>query len=305
MIRGLRGALTVPPFRGDVVAAGAVALTTAALLAVARTDATWAAGARLALVLPVLVLVGALAVLAPPDGPVPRAYHVALHLATVALVALAGREVARGLGADRLDQPPTLAGLALAPAVVAAWFAARRDSAPCTLVAAAGATGVVVALVAWAIDPADLAPLRWPLLLAVAVLALATVGRRDRAPRHAAAFADAGALAALGIAFASLDAHAGGAGWELLLFAAGFGVLAYGAVDAERVAAVLGGAVLAGAVLVAAREEGALRWWPAVLAVGGLALLAVGLRPTTPAPPPPDDERPAAPTVTLRELHRE
>ena len=97
----------------------------------------------------------------------------------------------------------------------------------------------------------------------MAVLALAAVGRRDRAPRHAAAFADAGALAALGIAVASLDAHAGGAGWELLLFAAGFGLLAYGAVDAERVAAGLGGAVLAGAVLVAAREEGALAWWPA------------------------------------------
>jgi hypothetical protein len=159
--------------------------------------------------------------------------------------------------------------------------------------------------VAWAIDPADLAPLRWPLLLAMAVLALAAVGRRDRAPRHAAAFADAGALAALGIAVASLDAHAGGAGWELVLFAAGFGVLAYGAVDAERVATVLGGAVLAGAVLVAAREEGALGWWPVVLGVGGLALLAVGLRPTTPAPPPPDDRRPAAPTVTLHELHRE
>lgn len=305
MSGGLRGALTVPPFRGDVVAAGAVALTTAALLAVARTDATWATGARLAVVLPVLVLVATLAVLAPPHGPVPRAYHVALHLATVTLVALAGREVARALGADRLDQPPTLAGLAMAPAVAAAWFAARRDSAPCTLVAAAGATGAVVALVAWALDPADVAPLRWPLLAAVAVLTLAAVARRDRAPRHAAALADAGALAALGIAVASLRAHAGGAWWELLLFAAGFGLLAYGAVDAERVAAGLGGAVLAGAVLVAAREDGGLAWWPAVLAVGGVALLAVGLRPTTPAPPSPDDERPAAATVTLRELHRE
>jgi hypothetical protein len=63
--------------------------------------------------------------------------------------------------------------------------------------------------------------------------------------------------------------------------------------------------VLAGAVLVAAHEEGGLAWWPAVLAVGGVTLLAVGLRPTTPAPPSPEDERPAAATVTLRELHRE
>lgn len=299
----LRAALTVRPFRGDVVAAGAVALTTAVLVAVARTDGSWSAAGRLALVVPVAALIGALAVLAPPDGPVRRPYHVALQLSALVLLALVLRDAARLLGADRLAQPAVQAWSAAVLAAAAAWLALRRDSAPATLVAAAAGGWAVVSLVDLAVDPADARPLRWPLLALLAVFALGALGRRDRAPRHAAALADAAGLAAAGIAYATLDAGvAAGAGWELVLFAAGFGLLAFGAVDREAVAAGVGGVVLAGAVLVAGLDDAdALRWWPLVLAVGGAVLLVVGLRPTTPAPPPPGDDRPDATTVTLPE----
>jgi hypothetical protein len=40
--------------------------------------------------------------------------------------------------------------------------------------------------------------------------------------------------------------------------------------------------------------------WPVVLLVAGLALLAIGLRPTTPAPPEPGSDADPPPAIEVR-----
>jgi hypothetical protein len=80
--------------------------------------------------------------------------------------------------------------------------------------------------------------------------------------------------------------------WELVVLAAGCGLIAYGAVDRVPGAAYLGVANLLAfvAVSVIGAEE-TLRWWPLVLILLGLGAMAAGLRPLRPLPPEPDPYR--------------
>jgi peptidoglycan/LPS O-acetylase OafA/YrhL len=117
---------------------------------------------------------------------------------------------------------------------------------------------------------------------------------------------NAAGLAALGIAatYAAELVLLGRAadpawGWELLLLAAGCGLIAYASVDRERGPAVLGVLTLAAFVALAATGDATPAGWPLALAVPTVVMLAIGLRPTTPAPPPPDAARPPARTVAL------
>jgi hypothetical protein len=86
--------------------------------------------------------------------------------------------------------------------------------------------------------------------------------------------------------------------WELVVLAAGCGLIAYGAVDHAPGAAWLGGAHLVGFLIAAsAGADDTLLWWPLLLLLLGGGAVAAGLRPRSPLPPEPDGysvERPLA-----------
>jgi hypothetical protein len=171
----------------------------------------------------------------------------------------------------------------------------------------------VIAFVAWTADPDGVAPFRWVLLGLLVAFGLAAIAQRDRRLRHGVALIDAAGFAMLAIAVTFLqdlvlegDSAPPGAGWgwELLVVAAGFGLVAYSSVDRQPGPAYLGVANLIAFALITSggvSGDGAtLLGWPVALALTSAALLAIGLRPTTPAPPPPDADAPEAPPLPWR-----
>ena len=79
------------PHRGDVVAAGAVALAALVALLQVRFDDAWDTGIHFVYSAAALALVGTLALRAPREGDAPRAYVSALLAATFALAVLDAR----------------------------------------------------------------------------------------------------------------------------------------------------------------------------------------------------------------------
>jgi hypothetical protein len=308
--------LTPKPFRGNVIAAGAVVLTTLVWTLLVRFQGTWPAGTHLAYCVVAFAFVGTLAVRAPMEGAKPRAYQSALYLATVALWAatlIALVPVVEIHSFMSLLRAATLVLGALA--LMAFGFAIRRDSAACTLVGSLAAGVAVLLAYGWITTPAGIAGFRWVLLAETAIFAFAAVGHRDRRPRHGVALIDAAGLAVLGIAL-SFVTHAGIAdtaqlaferesiawGWELLIVAAGFGLIAYSSVDRQPGPAYLGvlNLLLFTFITSSGLDRATFLGWPLALALAAVLLLAIGLRPTTPAPPPPDIDAPEAPPLPLR-----
>ena len=72
-----------------------------------------------------------------------------------------------------------------------------------------------------------------------------------------------------------------------VLYACGFGLCAFSAVDRVRGPGWIGVAVLVTTTFVVAGGATTLIGWPLVLAAGAGALLTIGLRPSRPLPPPP------------------
>jgi hypothetical protein len=303
------------PFRGDVVAAGVVVLTTLVWVVTVRFAEVWGAGAHLAYAAVAWGVVTAMAVLAPMEGDEPRAYQSVLYVAAVALFIDVVAQLSRVLGADDIASSSGTATLVLA--VVAAFalaFATRRNSAACTLLGTLAAGGAVLAAVHWIWSPDGFATDRWVLLALMVVFGFAAVGQRDRHMRHGVALIDAAGLAVLAIAgsfalrdlFGESEDMIGGVawGWELLILAAGFGLIAYSSVDRQPGPAYLGVLNLIAFALLTSLEaddHGAtLLGWPLVLGGAAAFLLAIGLRPTTPAPPPPDIDAPEPPPLPLR-----
>ena len=295
--------LTPSRERGAVLAAGAVAITTFALLCEARFGESWDAGLRLLVVGTIAMLIGTLALLAPLEEPVPRPWQSVLYVADFVLTLVALGELADALGAESfLSADGTIVWVGLVLIVLSAFYATQRGSAIMTLLGAATAVVVVNEFFEWVADPSTQTH-RWLLLVCAIVLALGAVALRDLHRRHAVALVDVAGLsiavlgATLGIA-AVFDFGGGGptgpAGWELVLLATAFGLIAYGAVDRERVPEFIGVAILGLFVLLAGTQsEASLLWWPILLLLAGGALLAVGLRPRRSLPPEPPV--PAAP----------
>lgn len=306
--------LTPKPFRGDVIAAGVVVLATLVWTLVARFDHVWGPGVHLAYCAVACAFVGAMAVRAPMEGEAPRAYQSVLYVATVALWVPAVAELARVLGADDpLSASGEIAGEAAAVALLAFAFATRRNSAVCTLIGAVAAGLAVLAAVDWIFDPFDaLATFRWILLAEMVAFGIAAIGQRDRRLRHGVALIDAAGLAvvAIGLSFSAvglLNENGGDPpgvawGWELLMVAAGFGLIAYSSVDRQPGPAYLGilSLMLFTSLTSTGIESATLVGWPIALAIAAGFLLIVGLRPTTPAPPPPDIDAPEPPPLPLR-----
>jgi hypothetical protein len=305
------------PFRGDVVAAGVVVLTTLVWVVTVRFSEAWGHGAHLAYVAVAWAFVTALAALAPMEGDAPRAYQSVLYVASVALFIDVVVQLSRVLGSDGASSSGTATWVLAAIAVYALSFATRRNSAVCTLVGSlAGGLAVLVA-VSWIWSPHGFATFRWVLVALMVVFGFAAIGQRDRRLRHGVALIDAAGLAVLAIALSFVLEHGfrvtivgdelrpvtGVAwGWELLIVAAGFGLIAYSSVDRQPGPAYLGVLnLIAFAIITSLGVQGAtLLGWPLALALAAAFLLVIGLRPTTPAPPPPDVDVPEAPPLPLR-----
>jgi hypothetical protein len=108
---------------------------------------------------------------------------------------------------------------------------------------------------------------------------------------------DAGGLAVAGIGAMALDIFDLGQSslpgiWEVVLLGAGFGLVAFGALDRSPGPAYLGVLNLILFIFaVAAGGDETLFWWPLTLIVIGAVMVLAGLRPRRPLPPEPDAYR--------------
>ena len=188
-----------------------------------------------------------------------------------------------------------LCAAALYPAV-------RRNSAISAMIAAIALGAALLAAANWILGVDSQAVYRWLLLALAVAFAGASVVLRAGRPRHAELMVITAGLAtlaivlvasvgALVIAFAGFGGT-GGAGflpgfWELVVLAAGCGLIAYGALERVPGAAWLGFAHLFAFVVAASSgADDTLLWWPLVLLALGAGVLAAGLRPLGPRPEP-------------------
>ncbi|MCW3041239.1 MAG: hypothetical protein JWM31_3144 [Solirubrobacterales bacterium] len=293
------------PFRGDQVAAGTVVLTLLVLLLNVRMG-QWGSGAHLLYTAAAAALVLGMAVAAPAEEGGPPAWHSTLYVCGFVLTLLLLVRLADALGSDGGSGTVTVIGLVLV--ALATWMSRARDSASGTLLGALTAVGTTAALLDLLASPDGVPGYRWLLVLDVLLLALMALWERVRGPAHGVQLLNAAGLTLLAIAatFAVpllgllvLLGTVGGRsgtfsdtpspswGWALLVLAGGIGVLSAGAADDERGNVLVGVALLLAFVALAA--GGNLVGWPVVLGAGAAALLAVGLRPSTPLPAEPPE----------------
>ena len=136
-----------------------------------------------------------------------------------------------------------------------------------------------------------------PLLYAGFLTAADSLALREPAPRHAEVLIDAAGLAIAVIgAGGSLDPLAvnltGGLPWywEIVLLGAGFGLVAFGALDRRPGPAYLGVVNLI-LFIFAASVGTTLLWSPLILIAAGGFMIGAGLRPRRPLPPEPTPYR--------------
>jgi hypothetical protein len=319
----VRPALLRPlPHRGDLIAAGAVPFTLAIVLLNIRMDATWGRGIHLVITALACGLVLGMGLLAEREEEHPRAYQTVLLLAGLTLLAIALVRWAQVLGSGHpLSSSGALTWMTLvfaAVAAVPAW--GRIDSPICALVELLAGGLFLLAFVDWVFAPDGPTTLRWLLVLLIAVYVAGHLYWRERKRRHAVHFVNAAGVAAIVLAVSFLAALLGGGlfilegtyrpprtldpgtWWELVLLAAGVGLVAYAAVDREPGPGYLGFVVLVLFAVLAGlpgSDGASIVGWPLLLLLAGGAALAAGLRPSRPLPPAPDAARDPAPTQPL------
>jgi hypothetical protein len=296
-----RELLRPPPHRGPLIAAGAVLLTTGLALMEQRLDL--AAGVHVLILGAVAALLLGLGVQAPNEGGRPPAYQSVLLVNGLLVLYPALLRLADALGADFGDGAHgAFVWTGIVEAGVAGWVAAYRRSAICALIAAIAAGSALLEAIEWIFDPSGFSAARWLLLLLALVLVLASLVLRAARPRHAELLIDGAALAILVIALQALVGVVIGAVvpfgsassqplpgfWELVVLAAGCGLIAYGAVDRSPGPAWLGLANLAAFVGLVGPGDETLEWWPLLLLLLGAGTMAAGLRPRAPLPPAPE-----------------
>ncbi len=297
------------PHRGDLIAAGAAPLTLGVLLLNARFEGHWGTAVLLVVTLLGAGLVLGMGVLAPLEGERPRAYQQVLLLAGLALGFVALLRVAQVLGVhDTLDEAGTRLWVFGLLTLSAARLVRTHRSAICALVAALAGIVAVLAFVTWAFAPQGAGTTRWLLLALAIALVLGALSQRDAHRRESVYLINAAGIAilALGLTFVGDvvlvgdgSAAPAGGGWKLILLAAGFGLIAYAAVDGEPGPGYLGALdlLLAVALVGTPDADGASVWfWPLALLLGGGAMVLAGLRPRHPLPPePPPASAPSEP----------
>jgi hypothetical protein len=294
--------LRPPPHRGPLIAAGAVLVTIGVALEEIRLADELATGVHLAILALTSGAIYALGAQVRQEGP-PYAFQSVLLVCGLGLLYPALLTLADVLGADFDDGFPAGAFVwtSLLLAAAAFWPAAARDSAICALIAALAAGVAALAFVNWALDATSLTTYRGLLALLACGYVASSLLLRGPAPRHSVQLVNAAGLAMLVLgltgvvpaAFAELSPFGDGADevlpdfWELVLLAAGCGLVAYGAVDREPGPAYLGVATLAAFVVSAAISDATLYFWPGALLALGAGVMAAGLRPRKPLPPEP------------------
>jgi hypothetical protein len=252
-------------------------------------------------------LILALGLQAPNEDGRPPAYQSVLLVTGLLLLLPALLRLADVLGAEDPGDFPageltwTLAVLA----GVALFAAVRRNSAVCLLLAAIAGVGALLAGWEWVFAPGTFTASRWLLLLSAGALAMASLAMRDSAPRKSELLVDAAGLAILligaqGLAVLLLASDGVGVDtgptlpgfWELIVFGAGVGLIAFGALDRSPGPAWLGLTnLVVFIVAVGFNSDATLYFWPLALLLVGAVMLGAGLRPRQPLPPEPDAYR--------------
>jgi hypothetical protein len=300
--------LRPPPHRGPLIAAGAVVLATGIAVAELRLgDSVALAVHFLILAVPAAVTLG-LGLQAPNEDGRPPAYQSVLLVTGLLLLYPALLRLADIFGADLSGDLPAAAftWVSLVQAGVALYAARRCRSAVCLLIAAIAGAVALLAAWDWVFEPGTFTASRWLLLLAALALTLVSLVLRAREPRQAELLVDGAGLAILaigvqaGISYlvdavslfgATRDELLPGV-WELILFGAGCGLVAYGAIERLPGPAWLGVANLAMFVVAAGLfGDETLYWWPLLLIALGAGALIAGLRPRQPLPPEPSAYR--------------
>jgi hypothetical protein len=295
--------LRPPAHRGPLIASGAVVLTLGIALEELRLSDKLPNGVHLVILALAAALMLGLALQFGPEGGHPPAFQSVLLVCGLGLLYAALLTLANVLGAD-FDHlsPGAFVWTSAAVGALATWASIRKASAICALIAAVAFGVAVLAAWDWLFHPEGLAPFRCLLALMALVLVLISLVARGGWPRHAEQLVNAAGLAVLaigltGVARAVVAALGpfGGAStaplpgvWELLLVAAGCGLIAYGAIDRAPGAAWLGVAnLLTFTLAVTVGADQTLAWWPLLLLMLGVGTMAAGLRPRAPLPPEP------------------
>jgi hypothetical protein len=287
---GLRELLRPPAHRGPLIAAGAVCLGVGVALEEARLADKLPNGLHMVILLAVGGLIFWLGAQAPNEGGMPPAYQSVLLLTGLPTLYAGFLTAAGSL------EPGALLWTAAVTAVIALWPALERNSAV-SLLAAAILFGVAL-LSAWAwIFQESLTWTRALMALYAGALVLASLALREPAPRHAEVLIDAAGLAiaviGAGVTLDPPDVRLTGGlpwYWEIVVLGAGFGLIAFGALDRRPGPAYLGVVNLILFIL-AASIGSTLLWSPLILVAAGGFMIGVGLRPRRPLPPEPTPYR--------------
>jgi hypothetical protein len=297
-LAGVRELLRPPSHRGPLIAAGAVALGVGIALEEIRLADKLGTGVHMVILLLAGALIYWLGVQAPNEEGQPPAYQSVL-LVTGLLLLFAGLlTLSDVLGADFDGFPAgAIVWASVLAVALSLWPALERNSAICLLLAATFGAFALLAGWRFVFGEVGLAPYRWLLLAVACGCVLASLALREPAPRHAQQLINAAglAIAAIGLLAVvpfTLLGEDGGASlpgfWEVVLLAAGFGLIAYGALDRAPGPAYLGVLNTALFILaVAFSGDATLYWWPLTLLLVGIVMLGAGLRPRRPLPPEP------------------
>jgi hypothetical protein len=312
--------LRPPPHRGPLIAAGAVVLSVGVVLAELRLGDAVSVLAHVLITGVTAAVVLGIGLQPAGEGGRPPAYQSVLLVTGLLVFEVFLLRVADALGADfnaggsgardtlvwGTLPPGATVWTSLVLAAVAGWASLSRRSAVALLIAALAAGLALLAAVAWIFDADSQGPYRFLLLACALALVLGSLVLRGSEPRHAEQLVNAAGVAILVIPLVALAAGAlqllslfGGTPddllpdfWELVVLAAGCGLVAYGAVDRVPGAAYLGLANLVAFVLVVAiSADQTLLWWPLWLILLGAGAMLAGLRPRAPLPPEPDPYR--------------
>ena len=291
-----------PAHRGPLIAAGAVVLTVGVALEQIRI--TPGAGVQLMIVALLAATLLWLALQGRHDGGPPPAHVSALIVCGLLAAEATLLRLADVLGADfstLSSGAVTWTSLLLCGG--ASVIARRRDSAIAALVAALAGGAAVLFGWDWIFSPGSVTPYRWLLLGLAIAYGVLSLPMRGRSLRHAVQMVNAGGLAILLLALTAIQGIFSTPRlpgfWELVVLTAGFSLVAYAAADKAPGPAYLGVANLgAFVVLVGFTGDRTLEWWPIMLLLAGLLMLAAGLRPRVPLPPEPSastrpDDQPA------------